>query len=258
MGKELDFFWFSGTGNTLRIVREMAGIFEENGYQVNLLPITRNKPLEYRPGSLLGIGFPVAEQGTYPAVWNFIENLPDGGGAPVFMVDTMMLYSGGVKGPVGKILRKKNFLLKGAREIRMPNNFFKKRNSPRKDSLLLEKGLTVAREYAEALLAGRSRWRDIPLYSDWMASFSRKQKTWDYFLNKFPLRVAKERCAGCGLCERLCPAGSISMAGGFPGFGKGCWYCMRCFSLCPSRAIGYGSSRNLRYSAVKSSELIER
>ncbi len=258
MDKELDFFWFSGTGNTLRIVREMAGVFEGNGYHVNLLPMSRNKPTEYRPGNLLGLAFPVAEQGTYLGVWNFIENLPDGGGTPVFMVDTMMLYSGGVKGPVGKILRKKNFLLRGAREIRMPNNFFKRRNNPRKDHLILEKGLAAASEYAEAIIAERSRWRDIPFYSAWMASFSRKQKTWDYLLKKFPLKVDKELCTGCSLCERLCSAGSISMSDGLPEFESGCWYCMRCFSLCPSRAIGYGSSKNLPYAAVKASELIER
>ena len=56
-------------------------------------------------------------------------------------------------------------------------------------------------------------------------------------------------CTSCGLCAGSCPTGSIVMDGGHPRWSKSCEQCMRCFNICPSRAIlqlesiGKGSTR---------------
>ena len=36
MNRSIDFYYFSGTGNTMLVVRKMADIFQEEGYSVNL------------------------------------------------------------------------------------------------------------------------------------------------------------------------------------------------------------------------------
>ena len=56
----------------------------------------------------MGLVIPVADQGTFPLVWDFINHMPETDNhTGVFLVDTMGYYSGGIIGPVGKILKKK-------------------------------------------------------------------------------------------------------------------------------------------------------
>jgi len=122
--RPVDFYWFSGTGNTLSVVRRMASVFEKNGLTVSLKKMEDSDPSAVDCSHTIGLGFPVAMQGTYPLVWDFIKRLKPCRGTDIFMVDTLMLYSGGIVGPSGRILRKKGFRLAGAREIRMPDNLF--------------------------------------------------------------------------------------------------------------------------------------
>ena len=52
------------------------------------------------------------------------------------------------------------------------------------------------------------------------------------------IRVSS-RCAGCGVCEKVCPSGSIHVENGravhVPG---GCQTCLACVHACPEKAIG--------------------
>ena len=53
-------------------------------------------------------------------------------------------------------------------------------------------------------------------------------------------------CTGCGLCARSCPMNNISMlstdndATARPHWGKNCALCLRCYHICPRRAVAYG------------------
>ena len=262
--KIIDIYWFSGSGNTLFIAKVIAEYLKENGFEINLKQIENTNPSTVDLNRTLGLAIPVAEQGTYPFIWDFINNLPSfkksdfGEDRPqpvstkpdVFMVDTLMLYSGGIKGPVNKILKKKGFNILGAKEIIMPNNLMKIKSQPDKDKLKMEKGKLSAENYAKDLMKGQAVWKDIPLYSDIMASFSKKDSTWNVFRNIFPLKVDNNKCTRCRLCERICPTGAWS-------FNKeknemewakaDCIYCLRCFSYCPVEAISYGKKKYIRH-----------
>jgi len=253
--KKIDIYWFSGSGNTLFVAKVITEFLKENNFEVNLKQIKYTNPSTVDINRTIGLAIPVAEQGTYPFIWDFINKLPspDKNGktdAGVFMVDTMMLYSGGIKGPVKKILEKKGFHLLGAKEIIMPNTLLKLKNQPDKDMLKMEKGQLTAETFAKDIMTGKAVWKDIPFYSDMMASFSKKDSTWNVFRKYFPLKVDNEKCTGCRLCERICPENSWT-------FDKGkiemnwkktdCIFCLRCFSYCPTEAITYGKKNYIRH-----------
>ncbi len=253
--KAIDFYWFSGTGNTLYIAEALAGFLAENGFEVNLKPIETSDPAKVDLSRTTGLGIPVAEQGTYPFIWDFIKYLPSPdihgiNDADVFMVDTLMLYSGGIKGPVKKILKKKGFHLLGAKEIVMPNNLMKLKNQPDKDQLKMARGKEVVEKFGMDLISGESVWKDIPLYSDMMGRISKMKSTWNLFRNKFPLKVDHDKCIRCRLCERICPVQSWSYDTGkneMKWLKADCIYCLRCFSYCPTEAISYGKKKYLRH-----------
>jgi len=261
--KDIDLYWFSGTGNSLLIARTLEEFLSDRGFGVNLKALEKSDPSMVNLNKTLGLVFPVAEQGTYPIVWDFIRQLPSPEeqglqNADVFMVDTMAAYSGGVKGPIKKILKAKGFNPLGAKEIRMPSNLMQRRERPEKKKIKIEKGLHKAEIFAEKLISGKALWRDIPVYSDLMSRISKSENSWNLFRRMFPLKVDNSICTRCRLCETNCPTNSWS-------FNKEenrmiwkkdeCIYCLRCFSYCPVHAISYGKKKYFQNRGVSSGEI---
>jgi len=257
-GKEIDIYWFSGTGNTLLIAQTLENILTSSGFKVNMKALEKSDASKVDIYRTLGLAFPVAEQGTFPLVWDFINKIPSPvelgiRDAEAFMVDTMMAYSGGVKGPIKKILRKKGFQTLGAKEIVMPNNLMKKKKQPEKDRLKIEKGKMAAEQFGRDLISGKAVWRDIPIYSDLMGSFSKMDFNWNLLRNKFPLKVDDEKCTRCRLCEKNCPTGSWNFdeeQNRMIWAKEDCIYCLRCFSYCPIQAISYGKKKYIQNKGV--------
>jgi len=233
------------------IAQTLSNFLEAEGFTVNLKCMEKSEPSEADLTRTIGLAFPVAEQGTFPLVWDFIRGLPSPSArgipdADVFMVDTMAAYSGGVKGPIRKILKKKGFRTIGAKEIVMPSNLLIKKERPKKIKLKIEKGKLAAEQFSRKLVSGKAAWRDIPLYSDFMSSFSRMEHSWNFLRNHFPLRVDDSICTRCRLCEKNCPTQSWSFdaeQNRMIWMKDECIYCLRCFSYCPVQAISYTKNK---------------
>ncbi len=257
--KVIDFYWFSGTGNTLLVVRAMKKVFEQNDFAVNLMAIEKSSPEDINCSHSIGIGTPVAMQGTYPLVWDFVSRFPDCPDTPVFFVDTLMSYSGGILGPLKRMLRRKGFSPFGAREIKMPHNIFIRRKDDEiKQRRILERGIFLAGKFAEELISGKPSWRDIPLYSSFMSTFSRTGFTWRMFRKVVPLYVDHEVCTRCRLCEKICPVDNwrFNKTKNIMEWSHQCIFCMRCFSQCPVTAIQYGRGRKKQYKALEAADFL--
>lgn len=255
--KDIDFYYFSGTGNTLLVVKEMAKTFEENGIKVTLRRMEKSDSKDIDLNKTIGLGFPVAEQGTYPFVWDFVNTLPDAHRTPIFMVDTLMAYSGGAVGPMKKIVKEKGYEPIGAKEIVMPNSLMVLKIKEKKNARKVQKGLKKAREYALDILNGKAKWSRVPGGSDLMALSSKNERGWKTLGKFVPLILDEEKCVKCGLCVKLCPIDNIVMKE-YPEIKDECLHCLRCFAFCPSKAIAMGKKdRFLRYSAVKANDLLK-
>ena len=258
----IDFYYFSGTGNTLLVVKKMQEVFEQHGSSVHLYRMETTDPNTIIVQHAIGLGFPVAEQGTYPFVWDFIRSLPASNGTPIFMVDTLMAFSGGIVGPLKKILTQKGYNPIGAKEIMMPNNLFPKKAHDAKNETKVKRGLDQAAHYTNAIVDGRSSWRRVPILSDFMGIFSQAPWAWNFLRKGYHLEVDRGKCVKCGLCAKLCPVENIEL-NEYPEYKDACVICMRCVSFCPKQAI-YASkvhfsakSEYTPYRAVKASELLQ-
>jgi len=63
--------------------------------------------------------------------------------------------------------------------------------------------------------------------------------------NRFARRTepffATDACTACGLCERICPRGCITVTDK-PAWSGSCLQCLACLHRCPVRAVQYGKS----------------
>jgi len=251
-GDVVDFYYFTGTGNTLLVVQRIAEVLEARGKTVNLRRLECCEPAGVDTRNVIGLGFPVAGQSTYPFVWDFMRALPDSEGTEAFMVDTMYGFSGAIVGPLKKVLKAKGYEPTGATEIMMPGNWFPKKIDEEKNAKTVEKGLDKAARFAEKLADGSASWRRVPLLSDWFYRLCSRPKVW-----KMMAEIAAEyavdpvKCRECEICEGLCPVGNISCAGDLPVFGDSCQQCMRCLAFCPTGAITVPGIEYEIYTAVK-------
>jgi ferredoxin/flavodoxin len=243
----IDFYYFSGTGNTLLVVDRMAKVFQEHGANVTLHRIEDSNPATINHSNIIGLAFPVAGFSTYPFIWDFIKALPDCNGTEVFMVDTLGGFSGGMVGPLKRVLEFKGYKPIGAKEIKMPPNIFYIYNQS-KNGEIIKNGLDKAVKYAQELISRKTHWTRIPFLSDamyllykivivrmWLSNWNQKY---------FGFKVDKGKCIKCGLCIQLCPVKNINMNNGFPAHGKRCNFCVRCTSWCPQSAIPCRFNRN--------------
>ncbi len=256
--KILDLYWFSGTGNTLLAAQAMAQVFQEEGWEVHLQPMTACDPARIAPRGWVGLAFPVACQTTYPLVWQFCQELAPGQGAPIFMVDTMAGYSGAIVGPLREVVRGRGYTPIGAREIIMPINYYRRRIAEEREQRQRERGQERARAYARDLLAGRARWGHVPVLPDLLRALVGSRWMWRWVAwTDSVLRLDRERCTRCGLCARLCPIGNLTLDP-WPRYQGRCQQCMRCLSYCPEQALALWGLSLEPYRAVPARALQPR
>ncbi|AXV37037.1 MAG: 4Fe-4S ferredoxin [Methanobacterium sp. BRmetb2] len=258
--KNIDFYYFSGTGNTYLVIKKMTEIFKKNSVETRLFRIEDSSPNDINLNHTIGLGFPVAEFSTFSFVWKFIKNLPKSQGTKIFMVDTLAGFSGGMVGPLRVIVKKKGYTPIGAKEIIMPPNiFYIQDESTNKEKV--EKGLVEAGKYAWDIIEGRSRWGRVPVLSDaiYYASILGLKLTHSHINQKyFHIKVNEEKCSKCGLCAELCPVNNIQWSEGkYPVSLINCEYCLRCTSFCSNGAISPSFNyKGKTYRAVKAKDLL--
>ncbi|MDK2867234.1 MAG: hypothetical protein PWP51_5 [Clostridiales bacterium] len=232
-------YYFSGTGNTLLMADAIKKAFEQRHYTATLKNMTQASASDATNEGLLGIVVPVAVQSTFPLVWDFIEQLPPGNGRPVFLADTMESFSGGIVGPMKKVLMKKGYTCIAAREFKMATSMQTTLKKAEEGMLKNKKALLEADAYVQAIVTEKAVWPRIPFLSDAMRAISKGRGIWTKTSKRIELEAPL--CIQCGLCEKHCPVDAMTMtAGGVQIQYEKCMACMRCVNYCPKNAFTLG------------------
>ena len=237
-------YYFSATGNTKLVVDRMTEVLRGYGTAVDLVEIRSGTRPEPAADDVVGLAFPGAYFSTFPFIWEFFQALPVSHNAGVFMVDTMAGISGGITGPLYRLLKEKGYRPIGAREILMPLNFMFINPRLMLHSFLKRRGLRKAEEYAGALVAGTAKWKVVPFWSSWLypAYLLIKILLFSGLSQKlFKIRTDSLKCIACGKCAKNCPVGAITMTMGrdglqYPRIANTCEFCLRCIAVCPNDA----------------------
>ena len=251
--------YFTGTGNSKRILEIVKLAFEKHGYIVCFSSITDANTVDNTNNEYLGLVFPVYSWGIPRLVRRFLKNLPTvSNDQKVFVIVT----SGG-KDEEGwalvesrKMLAEKGYVVTNSDAVNMPNNWIVLTNPPSTEEAknMLEKGERQAEEFARKVMSGiesnkKFTWPKIGLLALFL-HYSFKHYGVYHLWRLF--RVSA-KCSSCGFCSEICPTKSIIMNDGKPSWSSKCEQCMRCINYCPEKAIeqlefiGKGSRRERYY-----------
>ena len=237
-------FYFTGTGNSLFFAQNLAIILGEK-----LVPIPGEMShgipeggYELSDNETLGFVFPVYAWGPPGMVLDFISRLVITGSKPfVFSLCTCGDEEGHTTQVLKKALLHRSITLDSAFSVQMPNNYIigYDVDSP---EIMRSKLKNADEQLVSISKIISERQKGVFMLRE--GSFpALKSAVINPLFNRFAMSPAKfyatDDCTGCGLCERICPAGTITIQGK-PVWGKACTQCLGCLNRCPTNAIQYG------------------
>lgn len=252
-------FYFSATGNTLVAVRELA---EKLG-DTELVPIAALAGKSYDISGLdVGIAFPVYAGLMPKIVKSFVQGLPVEDGQYFFGVCTCGGMAFGALEQLDRELRRKGVSLALGTVLAMPSNYLPFGEAPGeiKQRKLFEKVSARISEAAERVKNKRQGKIEHSIFPVNLISCLCERFFMKNFYKEAEKFAADASCTGCGLCEKLCPVGNITMKDGHPSWDGKCELCYGCINWCPVTAIDCGrmtkGKKRYHHPAVKAEDII--
>lgn len=229
-------YYFSGTGNSLRTARIIAG--ELGGAKLFSMG---NDP-QAVPGTraeVIGFVCPVYEWDVPKTVKAFVERLAVNPNAYVFMVATYIAIHGRCFETIDGLLREKGSQLhygKALRCVASQCTAYQPFPPARLMVPLSEKGARkIGREVSSKKLRKYPAMSPVSrrLYAKMMLPFLNVQQEYDKGF--YP----SDACTGCQTCRKVCPCGNITFSEKRPVWNHACIGCNACVVYCPTKAIQF-------------------
>ncbi len=241
-------YCYTGTGNSLWAARNIAGLLDD----AEIIPIALCSGeaadcLTQR----IGLVFPVHIWGVPPPVVKFIDQLKVPPEAYLFSVAVNAGQVAATLIQLQNLLEKKRRHLASGFSLDLPSNYIVWRGAISEEKQ--RKKFTAALKKMERIAGIVRNKEKLPPEKGpfWQNPFF----SWTY-RKSFP-HVGKmdksflsdEKCTGCGICEKICPARNIRMVEDKPSWQHRCDQCFACIQWCPEEAIQYGkgTARKKRY-----------
>jgi len=231
-------FYFTGTGNSLAVAKDLAAALG-NADLIQISKKNWEKIMGVTWSGTVGIIFPVYFGGLPRMVVRFSESLLVEPGTYVFALATF----GGVPGvafeQLGDILARRSIPLPAVFGILMPGNYqvlYQPRSiQQQEEQFAREKEIIKAIARLVATRAEVKRPRP---------GFLTRSVTPFFYRSLHPATRDRhfhvtEKCTGCGICARICPARNITLRDKRPEWHHQCEYCLACLQWCPVQAIQY-------------------
>ncbi len=251
-----EIFYFSGTGNSLFISRELQKRISNS----KLIPIVSllNKSIIETSADVIGVVFPL--QGpTFPnAVKQFLEKIKFRPDSYIFAIATRGGTTSRIRQEINKILKKKNKILNSNFSITMFNNdpkLLNKENKnyefhiPTKDELV-KKEIEISNklDLIKGIILKKENYNEKD--NDYYFKYN-------FILEKIILFAIKlmesksiknyfyvdSKCKSCGICERVCLSNRIKTIDKKPVWDDKilCYMCYSCLNFCPTESIQINS-----------------
>lgn len=240
-------FYFSGTGNSLQVAKNIA---QENNEEIISIAAMMNSKVdkfEYslKDNEVIGFVYPVYAWAPPKMVFDFIHKLELNNYRDnyIFSVATCGANIGNTMKVLDKKLREKNLHLDSGFSVIMPSNYIIMGDVD--SEFEQEKKLLAVQETLKSINSIIEK-RDKNIFKVVKGSMPGiRTSIVNPLFNKSAMNTknfyAKDNCTGCGICESVCNCQTIKVEGK-PNWGNECSQCLACINLCPVRAIQYGKT----------------
>jgi len=241
--------YFTGTGNTAHAVKVLAVNLGAAGYEVIISEVKKNVLPPDEVCDYLIIAFPVLSWAAPVMMRKYIRRMPRGQGvkAAILAVNGAIFHNGElVKGYTGQaleqvegILRRKKYDVFLTANASFPDNWTQATNpcNEQETEAIFPLGEAEVSAFTEKFLLGSRELYRCGLIN----------RVWSFLVAELfgligrrafgTFFIADDRCTGCTLCAKTCPAQTITMKDKKPVWGTVCEDCNRCINLCPEQAI---------------------
>lgn len=231
-------FYFSGTGNSLKVSRDLA--VELGNTEVISIPKAMRQGIDLS-ADRIGLVYPVYMFGLPLIVKDFIGRLKADKSKYIFSVANYGGLAANTLGLNAELLASQGLKLSAGFLVKMPGNYtplYGAIPKHKQDKLFAReqrKIKQIARVVREARLrrlekdAFLFRWLFSYIYK--LGSAGIRKRDYGFWID--------EKCTSCGICQKVCPVGNIRIVDGKPVWLHRCEHCMACLNLCPVGAIQY-------------------
>lgn len=228
-------FYFSGTGNTLKVAKDIGTAIGETKY----IRISYDMDFNQTECDIVGIAYPVYCFGLPNIVAHFIDTATFSPTAYIFGLSTYGLLLTNSGNILRKNLKKRGYTLAAGFAVHMPGNaqmvYELAKDEKRKKLYAMEQkrvdGIASAiknrtRSKIETNMGILGKAMSL-LSPGMMSKINESAKSF----------FADKNCNGCGICRQVCPVNNISMVNDKPQWSTRCESCLACFHWCPQKAI---------------------
>jgi ferredoxin len=221
-------FYFSGTGNSLKVAKDIAAVIQDCEL------ISMGKPHKLSGTyERIGIVYPVYFAGIPGVVERFVEalDLSENKNSFVFAICTSGNIGAGMTN-ISKIIGGKGGKLSYCENIQCFGNYvgLYAMGSDAGNKVKAQSQATKQAIKDIQSLAVKPPFKNSPLaliHGHFIKSSANKDKGFN----------VSEACNGCASCSKVCPVENIKMQDGKPIFLHHCEQCMACIQWCPKQAI---------------------
>lgn len=246
-------FYFSGTGNCLKLARDLAAELGETEVIAIAKAIKGDMNINV---DRMGFVFPVYAFNAPLIISDFIAKLKIPQEKYIFAIITYAGMAGDTLGQISRQLKKEGLKLSAGFGIKMPGNY-----TPFYGAISLKK----QRKFFFA--AGRRIKEITPVIREARQQKIEQENIFFRLISRaiYPYVSSRmraedknfwsdENCNGCGTCAKVCPVNNINLADKKPVWLHKCEQCFACLHWCPQEAIQYGKHtkgrRRYRHPAV--------
>jgi ferredoxin/flavodoxin len=274
----MDIYYFSGTGNSLAIARDIAA--KTDGRLLSIPAVMDSESIS-SAADAMGIVFPVYHKSIPLIIKRFVEKLENLDQKYLWSVYTFGDSPGLAARHLGQLVQSRGGQLAAGFGVHMPYNYltptfvlkdflgsFTLREIPiEKQRALFAQAQQRIEEIAAFVNARQSGAYEMT--SDVLTRLADRLNLPETLAKPVWLKVAgvagptelsflasrqlmdrafraDEQCNGCGICARLCPVSNIKMVDDRPVWQQRCEQCFACLHWCPKQAIQFGSKTTNR------------
>ena len=235
--------YFSGTGNTRKVVNEYVDVLTGRGVEAEACDIEKSSEgIDFGNCDFVGFAYPIWAFNAPKIVLDFAKALKKSketvrsfiiktSGEPVRLNDASSVK-------LTKLLKKKNFEVTNEYHYCMPYNIIF-RHSETMAHKMWKAAKDIIPVDCEELLNGEERKIKKVAFGGILTGVLRIQQ-WGGRFSGNDYKVYDDVCVHCNKCVKNCPVSNISVKDGKFTFGKRCLMCMRCAFECPKNAIKIG------------------